>query len=126
MSGIRAISVIAAYAYAAVLAVWLACKTAFAFAARQVSRGEPELSEWQRKQELASPSRYYGDGGTIHQSVYLDIETDDYGKVVAVWFRCQLLPFYQTITDPDRADDMRRAYREGYIPALTGVEVLDR
>ena len=128
MAGIEywAIPVIAAYAYAAVLAVWLACRSAFAFIARQVFRGEPEISEWQCKQVLASPSRYYGDGGTIHSNGYLDVELDYAGNVVAVWFRCQMLPFKQADVSNDRADDMERAYSESHIPALTGVEVLDR
>lgn len=84
------------------------------------------LGEWDQKQELASPSRYYGDGGTIHGSNTLDIETDLFGMVVAVWFRCQMLPFRQTTVDDLRAASMCLAYRDGDIPALTGVEVLDQ
>jgi len=114
MAGIWAIVVIAAYAYAAVLAAWLVCRTAFALALRKVRKSKPELTGWQRKQELAAPSRYYGDGGTIHGNGYLDVEVDKHGFVVSV------------VVSGNRADDMRRAYGEGHIPALTGVEVLDR
>jgi hypothetical protein len=39
------------------------------------------VKRWRRKQELAAPSRYYGDGGTIHNTGALDIEVVD-GRVV--------------------------------------------
>jgi len=38
--------------------------------------------------------RYYGGWGTIHGTDKLDVEVED-GEVVAVWFRCQMLPFTQ-------------------------------
>ena len=43
---------------------------------------------------LGSDTRYYGDGTTIHSTGHLDVEVFE-GKVVAVWFRCQMLPFEQ-------------------------------
>jgi hypothetical protein len=55
---------------------------------------------------LGGDTRYYGDGTTIHSSGYLDIEVFE-GKVVAVWFRCQLLPFEQTEVDGERAATMQ-------------------
>ncbi len=77
------------------------------------------------KQRLAKPGRYYGDGGTIHSTGYLDVETRD-GHVVAVWFRCQMLPFRQTEVDAERAAQMGRvALDVGQDVTLTGVEVLD-
>jgi len=79
------------------------------------------MTAWDRKQEAARPGRYYGDGGTIHSTNHLDVETH-HGKVVAVWFRCQMLPFVQTEVDDARATDMESA--KG-LPRLTGVEVLD-
>lgn len=90
-------------------------------------RNPEEISKdrWARKQELAAPSRYYGDGGTIHSTGYLDVETYC-GEVVAVWFRCQMLPFAATEVAASRAEDMTAAYDDGFIPALTGVEVLDQ
>lgn len=78
---------------------------------------------WKAKQKLAGTSRYYGDGGTIHHSGYLDVETYK-GEVVAVWFRCQVLPFKQTEVDAERAREMRRG--NDYLPGLTGVEVQDQ
>jgi hypothetical protein len=48
---------------------------------------------WQRKQKAVAPDRYYGDGGTIHASGTIDIQVDADGRVVAVWFRCQNLPW---------------------------------
>ena len=61
---------------------------------------------WTVRQHLAGPhGRYYGDGGTIHHSGYLDVEVAD-GAVVSVWFRCQRLPFRQHDVDARRADQM--------------------
>lgn len=74
-----------------------------------------------RKQRLAAPARYYGGGGTWQDSDVLDVETRN-GVVVAVWFRCQILPFRQAEIDADRAVAMQAC------PAtvrMTGVEVLD-
>lgn len=79
-------------------------------------------SRWARKQRLASPARYYGDGGTIHNTGHVDVETDATGAVVAVWFRCQMLPFRQTTVDDRRAQQMRANPTN---VSLTGVEVHD-
>jgi hypothetical protein len=76
---------------------------------------------WAFKQELAAPSRYYGDGGTIHSTEQLDIDTDKDGNVIAVWFRCQLLAFQQVRCDERRTEDLRGAQGA----RLTGVEVFD-
>jgi hypothetical protein len=40
------------------------------------------------------PGRFYGDGTTIHGTTAIDVEVED-GVVVAVWYRCQMLPFVQ-------------------------------
>ncbi len=78
---------------------------------------------WAAKQSLAAPARYYGEGGTLHGTTELDVETDEHGRVVAVWYRCQMLPFKQRTVDHDRAADMAHA---GPPPIqITGVEVLD-
>jgi hypothetical protein len=61
--------------------------------------------------------RYYGGDGTIHRNGEVNVETDSNGTVVAVWFRCQPLPFTQTAVEPHRAAEMVRMYgrmpREG-------------
>lgn len=78
---------------------------------------------WAGKQALAAPSRYYGDGGTWHTTTRLDVEVDEHGRVVAVWYRCQMLPFRQSTVSHERAAEMDAA---GPVPVkLTGVEVLD-
>ena len=82
------------------------------------------LKRYRKKQELAAPSRYYGDGGTIHSTSVLDVETDESGGVVSVWFRCQRLPFHEVIVDGRRAQEMLSS--AGNEPLITGVEVLDR
>lgn len=76
---------------------------------------------WDLKQRAAAPGRYYGDGGTIHQTTRLDVETHN-GTVVAVWFRCQMLPFIQTEVNGQRAAGMESV---SGLPLLTGVEVVD-
>ena len=80
-------------------------------------------ARWRAKQRLAGASRYYGDGGTIHTSGSLNVEVCD-GHVVAVWFRCQMLPFKQRDVDTWRAEGMQGV--SDNLPTLTGVEVLDR
>ncbi len=52
-------------------------------------------------------SRTYGHDGTIHDNRYLDVEVDGDGRVVAVWFRCQMLPFVQAEAGEARASAMR-------------------
>lgn len=85
--------------------------------------GTPREDDWWRaKQGYAKPGRYYGDGGTIHATRHLDVETH-LGDVVAVWFRCRTLPFVQHEVDAARADAMRGSGATA--PALTGVEVVD-
>jgi len=75
-------------------------------------------SRWRAKQKLAAPSRYYGDGGTIHNTGTLDIEMQD-GQVMAVWFRCQMLPFRVVEAFGKWAEP------ESNPCVLTGVEVRD-
>lgn len=53
----------------------------------------------------------YGHNGTIHGTQYLDIEVRN-GEVVAVWFRCCMLPFKQCDASSSRAKDMREASKE--------------
>lgn len=67
--------------------------------------------DWRRRQNefKRTGTRYYGDGGTIHRSGHLNVETFR-GTVVAVWFRCQPLPFDQTEVDGPRATDMQAMY----------------
>lgn len=56
--------------------------------------------------------REYGHSSTIRTNNYLDIEVDIDGKVVAVWFRCQPLPFKQVSAENARAEDMEQMYRD--------------
>lgn len=65
--------------------------------------------------------RYYGDGNTIHGTLHLDVEVRR-GEVVAVWFRCQPLPFKQRDVDVQRAIGMKQMY-EGTKTELHGVDV---
>lgn len=83
---------------------------------------------WRRRQRefKRTGTRYYGNGGTIHGNTELDIEIGPDGKVVAVWFRCQPLPYRAYPANAERAADMRRMYQEGACKTkLCGVEVKD-
>lgn len=53
--------------------------------------------------------RIYGDD-TIHGTKLLNVEVDSNGRVVAVWFRCQPLPFDQMLADDVRSRDMDAMY----------------
>lgn len=81
---------------------------------------------WTKVQSLFKERgrRYYGNGGTIHRTEKLNVELDKTGKVVAVWFRCQPLPFDQSIADDSRAKEMNRMY-ETPMCELHGVDVKD-
>lgn len=71
-----------------------------------------------------SKTRLYGRDKTIHQTSVLNVETDDEGNVVAVWFRCQPLPFDQTVVHTNRAAEMDRMYRTE-MPKIVAVELDD-
>jgi hypothetical protein len=75
-----------------------------------------------RLRQLASrPARYYGGDLTIHRTTALDVELHD-GRVVAVWFRCQQLPFNQIDVNEVRAGEMAHVTADVMI---NGVEVVD-
>ena len=67
--------------------------------------------------------RYYGGARTIHGTRHLSVETH-HGTVVAVWFRCQRLPFAQAEVDGARATEMESAHPDE-LPRLEGVKVTD-
>ncbi len=72
-------------------------------------------------------SRTYGNDKTIHQTSEVNVETDDDGNVVAVWFRCQPIAFTQSNHGPQRAEEMRRMYSDpGYsVPGIIAIELND-
>lgn len=49
---------------------------------------------------------FYGHNKTIHGTQKLNIEIDNNGSVVSVWFRCCALPFDVTVVNDSRAEDM--------------------
>ena len=63
---------------------------------------------WWAKQRAAGSARYYGDGGTIHATGTVDVEIFE-GRIVSVWYRCQLLPFTERWVDSGRAAEMAGA-----------------
>jgi hypothetical protein len=58
---------------------------------------------------------------TIHGSHEVNVELDSNGRVVAVWFRCMILPFDETVIDDERAEDMRRTYKMGRHPSVDAI-----
>jgi hypothetical protein len=65
-------------------------------------------------EEISDPTglRYYGSDMTIHGNSDLDVEVDENGRVVSVWFRCQPLPFKEVVVSGPRASEMRRMYQQ--------------
>lgn len=39
---------------------------------------------------------FYGGDGTWHQTGHVDVQLNKKGEVVAVWFRCRMLPFRES------------------------------
>lgn len=70
--------------------------------------------------------RYYGGDGTIHRTGQLDVEVDAWGNVVAVWFRCQPLPFKQVRVAEPRAAEMRGMYGSGVGESIDAVVLKER
>jgi hypothetical protein len=81
---------------------------------------------FRRKSKRPINERVYGHDATIHQNESLDVEVDKDGNVVAVWFRCQPLPFRQSDATDTRADEMRRMYGDDLGDDLIAVTVRDR
>ena len=67
----------------------------------------------------------YGHDGTIHHTTALHIEVDDAtGEIVAVWFRCMMLPFTVHRVEKDRAESMRQI-PPITLPTIMAVHLLD-
>ena len=71
--------------------------------------------------------RKYGKDRTIHQDTEVNVETDDHGNVVAVWFRCQPIAFTQSNHGEARAKDMRAMYSDPNhpVPGIIEIEVAE-
>lgn len=66
----------------------------------------------------------YGRNNTIHRTKLLNIEVDKKtGEVVSVWFRCMALPFDVTKADKERANEMRRMYKENKMMEVNAIEL---
>lgn len=86
-------------------------------------KGLPDSQRiWSVRQALADPGRYYGDGGTWHDSTVLNVEQAQDGRVVAVWFRCMMLDFDTSLVDSERAKSMDSAQSAN----LLGVEIIKK
>lgn len=66
----------------------------------------------------------YGYEKTIHKTTKLDIEIDEEtGEIVAVWFRCMMIPFVVHKANKDRADEMKQATKQVDKWELLGVDI---
>lgn len=85
------------------------------------------LWRWPRRVKKTIPDgfRFYGGNGTIHSTDHVSVETNEHGNVVAVWFRCQTLPFLQRTVNDHRAYEMIAAYQEYPPPAIHGLVLKD-
>jgi hypothetical protein len=63
----------------------------------------------------------YGGSAAIHSSMHVDVETDEQGRVLAVWFRCMQLPFEQKTAQPDRQLELKQA--PSALPRIISIEV---
>jgi hypothetical protein len=62
-----------------------------------VKRLRERVDQVIRERELDEPDQsFYGGDGTWHQTGTVDVQLDEDGNVVAVWFRCRTLPFKQS------------------------------
>jgi hypothetical protein len=77
------------------------------------------------KVKVPAGTRYYGSDMTIHSGGEVDVEVDSDGKVVAVWFRCQPLPFDQRMVQELRAKEMRSMYKWGFAGRIEAVVMRD-
>lgn len=71
---------------------------------------------------MNKPTTVYGHDRTIHQTNHVDVEIGPDGVVVAVWFRCQMLPFTSSAVAADRASEMLSAYVNSPPAPLVAVE----
>lgn len=65
----------------------------------------------------------YGKGNTVHQNSYLDVEVDENGLVVALWYRCMPLPFKQHQVTKERAREMTDFYKSSTPPKVFSIEI---
>jgi len=69
--------------------------------------------------------RVYGNDKTIHRTGEVNVELDEKGNVVSVWYRCQPLPFTQRVVDDNRASSMTRMYEAQPAPFIEAIELKD-
>lgn len=70
--------------------------------------------------------RYYGLDTTIHSGGEVNVELDKYGMVIAVWYRCQPLPFTQRRVTDERAVEMMAMYVHNPAPLIEAVVLKDK
>lgn len=51
---------------------------------------------YRKPKKVEDDKNFYGGDKTIHQTGHVDVQLNKHGQVVAVWFRCQMLPFKES------------------------------
>lgn len=74
------------------------------------------------KRYKKTKTNHYGNDRTIHQTTLLDIETNEKGEVVSVWFRCHPVPYKQVVVSEQRSDEMKRMYSGEPFPGVLSIE----
>ena len=69
--------------------------------------------------------RIYGYDETMHRTNFVDVETNEDGQVVAVWFRHMPVRFEQCLIGPARAEEMKKMYKNSKPPKLHAIVVED-
>lgn len=65
----------------------------------------------------------YGHSDTIHGTQEVNVERDpETGGVIAVWFRCAMLPFTDQVVDAERMEEMKVGYQENPPRGILAIE----
>lgn len=97
-------------------------QTIYAGRSYQIEEDGPmQRAQFAQDPDIIEYGTIRGEQRTIHGSERLDVEVDDKGKVVAVWFRCACLPFHQVQVGYSRAADMRGSQEQVNKLALMAV-----
>ena len=67
----------------------------------------------------------YGGNETIHQTGQVNVEVNQNGEVVSVWFRCMPLPFTESVVDDRRSKEMHGMYAKSPAKSIVHIEFDD-
>lgn len=62
----------------------------------------------------------------MHGNDFLNVEVDEFGKVVSVWYNCLALNFEQSDVDSERAKQMRDMYENNGVTGIKSIKVFEK